>query len=395
MLKRRLQLLLLISSLLGIAVQTALSATTQSRSTRAITLASGATVRLNVPDNLSLSVAAQGLKRVRFMAKSPDGRLFVTDMFDRTDNNKGSVYAFSSWKSGKLSGRTTYLTGLRNPNSLAFTTDSSGKSWLYVALTDKLVRYAFKPGATKPSSAAQVLAKFPDYGLSYKYGGWHLTRTVAITSGKVYVSVGSSCNACVEKEAVRASIVVMNLDGSSQRSYASGLRNAVGLKVVGQTLYATNMGADHLGDDLPNDQVYAVQDGKNYGWPYCYVRGTRALPDQQFNPNGKLRDCSRVPLALAGLPAHGAPLGLEYFADGSVTGAKDSFVVALHGSGFIRIGAGYGLWRVTRGGSVTPLIDGFLRDGKIYGRPADVLAWGDGFLFTDDYAGVIYYAAKR
>ena len=393
--KRRLQLLLLISSLVGLAITVTSSAATPSRSPRAITLASGVTVRVNVPDHLSLSVAAQGLKRVRFMAKSPDGRLFVTDMFDRTDNKQGSVYAFSGWKNDKLSGRTTYLTGLRNPNSLAFTTDSSGRAWLYLALTDRLVRYAFKKGDTKPSSAAQTLATFPDYGLSYKYGGWHLTRTVAISNGRVYVSVGSSCNACVEKEAVRASIIVMNLDGSSQRSYASGLRNAVGLKFVGSTLYATNMGADHLGDNLPNDQVYAVQDGKNYGWPYCYVSGTRALTDQQYNPGGKLRDCSKIPLALAGLPAHGAPLGLEYFADASVTGAKDSFVVALHGSGFIRIGTGYGLWRVTRGGEVTPLIDGFLRGGKIYGRPADVLAWGKGFLFTDDYAGVIYYAAKR
>ncbi len=390
---RRLQVLLLVSSLVGIAAVS--SAATPARSTRAVPLVSGVTVRLNVPDNLSLNVAAQGLKRVRFMAKSPDGRLFVTDMFDRTDNTRGSIYAFSSWQDGKLSGRTTYLTGLRNPNSIAFTTDSSGKAWLYVALTDKLVRYAFKAGDTKPSSPAQTLATFPDYGLSYKYGGWHLTRTVAISSGKVYVSVGSSCNACVEKEAVRASIAVMNLDGSSQRSYASGLRNAVGLKFVGQTLYATNMGADHLGDDLPNDQLYAVQDGKNYGWPYCYVRGTRAVTDPQYNPGGKLRDCTKVPLAMAGLPAHGAPLGLEYFADGSVTGVKDSFVVALHGSGFIRIGAGYGLWRVSRDGTVAPLIDGFLRDGKIYGRPADVLMWGNGFLFTDDYAGVIYYAAKR
>ena len=393
--KRRLSLLLLISSLVGIALLTVSSAATPARSARAITLASGVTVRLNVPDNLSLSVAAQGLKRVRFMAKSPDGRLFVTDMYDRTDNKQGSIYAFSSWKSGTLTGRTTYLSGLRNPNSLAFTTDSSGKAWLYVALTDKLVRYAFQGGDIKPSSAAQTLATFPDYGLSYKYGGWHLTRTVAIAGGKVYASVGSSCNACVEKEAVRASILKMNLDGSSQRSFACGLRNAVGLKFVGKTLYATNMGADHLGDNLPNDQLYAVQDGKNYGWPYCYVRGTRALTDQQYNPGGKLRDCSRIPVAMAGLPAHGAPLGLEYFADSSVTGAKDSFVVALHGSGFIRIGAGYGLWRVTRGGLVTPLIDGFLREGKIYGRPADVLAWGDGFLFTDDYAGVIYYAAQR
>ena len=61
-----------------------------------------------------------------------------------------------------------------------------------------------------------MLATFPDYGLSYKYGGWHLTRTIAFSpAGKLYISVGSSCNACVEKEKVRASVIEMNPDGST------------------------------------------------------------------------------------------------------------------------------------------------------------------------------------
>ena len=66
-----------------------------------------------------------------------------------------------------------------------------------------------------------MLATFPDYGLGYKYGGWHLTRTIAVGgNGKIYVSVGSSCNACEEKEAVRASILEMDADGKNQRHFA-------------------------------------------------------------------------------------------------------------------------------------------------------------------------------
>ncbi|NJK43932.1 MAG: glucose/sorbosone dehydrogenase [Pleurocapsa sp. SU_196_0] len=361
---------------------------------RAVRLEDGRAFTLSVAANWELRVAAQGLKRVRFMARSPDGRVFVTDMFDRTDNTKGAVYILSDFnaKTGRFASRVTYLSGLRNPNSLAFHTDKQGQDWLYLALTDKLVRYRFSRGETKPSSTPQTLARFPDYGLSYKYGGWHLTRTVTIgPDERVYVAVGSSCNACVEKEAVRASVIVMNLDGSSQRRFVSGLRNAVGLKFVGQTLYATNMGADHLGDDAPNDQLYALEDRRDYGWPYCFVKGTKAITDPKYNPGGKLRDCSKVPASTAALPAHSAPLGLEYFDASSVPDLRDSFLVALHGSGFIRIGTGYAVWRVGRDGTMTPFMTGFLKNKTILGRPVDVLRYGDGFLVTDDYAGVVYH----
>ncbi|MCV5941587.1 hypothetical protein OFN64_33460, partial [Escherichia coli] len=88
---------------------------------------------------------------------------------------------------------------------------------------------------------------------SYKYGGWHLTRTIAFgPNGKLYVSVGSSCNSCIEKEEVRAGLLEMNPDGSGQRIFARGLRNAVGLRFIDNQLYVTNQGSDHLGKNSPD-----------------------------------------------------------------------------------------------------------------------------------------------
>ncbi len=100
---------------------------------------------LNLPSEFSIAVAAQGLKRVRFMAKSPDGRIFVTDMYNLADNTKGAVYILDEFDSASKSFKTItpYLTGLRNPNSIAFYSDESGTNWLYLALTDRLVRYKF------------------------------------------------------------------------------------------------------------------------------------------------------------------------------------------------------------------------------------------------------------
>ena len=200
-----------------------------------IKLANGKTFSLNLPQDFGISVAAEGLKRVRFMARSPDDRIFVTDMYNLADNKKGAVYILDEFNPATASFKkvTPYLTGLRNPNSIAFYRDQNGVDWFYLALTDHLLRIKYAPGDLAPSAKPEVLATFPDYGLSYKYGGWHLTRTIAIgDNGKIYVSVGSSCNACEEKEDVRASVLEMDPDGGNQKHFARGLRNAVGLRWV-------------------------------------------------------------------------------------------------------------------------------------------------------------------
>lgn len=311
---------------------------------------------------------------------SPDHRLFVTDMYNRTDNKRGKVYVLDGFdpKTHKFAKITPYLEHLRNPNSIAF-----HDGWLYIALTEKLVRYRYVDGSMRPSGEPEVLATFPDYGLDYKYGGWHLTRTIAIgPNEKLYVSVGSSCNACIEKEEIRATVMEMNLDGSAKRFFARGLRNAVGLKFVGTTLFATNMGADHLGDSAPRDALYALKDGADYGWPKCYVTNKGIRPDPRFKATAK--DCANVPKPLATFPAHASPLGLESI-------GKSDFLVALHGASKVELDHGYRVVRVTNG-TVEPFMSGFLNGTKIEGRPADVLRYDDhSFFVTDDYAGILYY----
>jgi glucose/arabinose dehydrogenase len=377
-----------------------------------ISLANGKSYDLNLPPELAINVAAQRLKRVRFMARSPDDRIFVTDMYNLADNTKGVVYILDEFDPATKSFKkvTPYLSGLRNPNSIAFYTDESGVAWFYLALTDHLLRYKYVPGENVPGGKPEVLATFPDYGLSYKYGGWHLTRTIAIgPNGKIYVSVGSSCNACEEKEEVRASILEMDPDGKHQKYFARGLRNAVGLRWVRDQLYATNMGSDHLGNNKPNDTMYAVKDGTDYGWPRCYQFGAAIFDDLKFNLGPKKMNCRKVPPAFAAFDAHSSPLGFEFFdsrdmgpvpKSGYGGPLRDSFLVALHGSTKKSLNRGYRVVRLRENRKTDDrpedFIDGFFAAGKINGRPVDILSFGvDGFLLTDDYAGVVYYVYEK
>lgn len=398
-----------------------------------IHLANGKSLVLNLPANFTIEVAVEGLKRVRFMAKAPDGRIFATDMHDLGDNSLGKVYILDGWNENthRFAKITTYLDHLRNPNNVAFYTEPAhdGKpeqNWLYLPLTDRLLRYRYNAGDNAPSTAPEVLAHYPDYGLNYKYGGWHLTRTVAFAklNGKtrLYVTVGSSCDACNEKEEVRATLTAMDPDGAHQQIVARGLRNAVGMEFIpsidGGALFATNMGSDHLGDRAPEDTFFELDSearpvplGSNYGWPTCYFDHGQphadalisapkptdhVVPAPPAGPPPPQFDCTKIPPVYTTFAPHSSPLGLEYF-DSTNPSLGGSFLVSLHGASHPEIGTGY---RVVRFDPTNrqprEFITGFLVNGKVMGRPCGILRTGpDSFLLTDDHDGAIYYVHPR
>ena len=426
--------------------------------------APGKSITLSLPASLDINIAAKGLRRVRFFAQSPDGRIFVTGMHDISDNTRGSVFILDGWDEQTHTFKRVihYLDHLRNPNNLAFWTDpATRQSWLYLPLTGRLVRYRYNAGDNAPTSPPETLMRFPDYGLSYKYGGWHLTRTVAVAqvngATRIFVSAGSSCNYCQEREVMRAAVVSMDPDGSHPALIAQGLRNAVDLLAIsdvdGGALFATNMGDDHLGDQLPEDTFFEL--GKspasplNYGWPACYfangkpVLDTTPLPtlddlnkvapipaddaaDSIYgkqagvatagtnlvaggghasgpDPNAALgrapaplQSCQQVQPAYTTFAAHSSPLGFAYFPSTDPV-LKDSFLVALHGASHPHIGTGYRVVRFTPSDRrPRDLITGFLtrENGKpvVHGRPCGLLRTGPGtFLLTDDYLGLVYF----
>lgn len=371
-----------------------------------ITLKNGKTFNLNLPAEYEIIPAAEGLKRVRFFAKAPDGRIFVTDMYNLTDNKKGTVYILDEFdeSTGKFGNVTTYLANLRNPNSVQFYTDETGQDWFYLAETDKLTRRKFTKGETTPGDPnPQTLATFPDYGLSYKYGGWHLSRTIAFSpGGKLYVSVGSSCNACDEKEEIRAAVLEMNPDGSDLRFFAKGLRNAVGLKWIGNFLWASNQGSDHLGLNKPDETFYALKDGADYGWASCYQANGKVFfddtpPGELKKPTNRLASCEDVPASYAYFPAHSSTMGFDYFDDPETSDPiKNAFLVSLHGSTDKRVGSGYKIVIMRKGEKLQDFLNGFLQGKIVFGRPVDIMRLdANSFLFTDDFSGVVYYVRKK
>ena len=363
-----------------------------------ISLKNGKSFTLKVAEGYEMIPAMEGLKRVRFFAKAPDGRIFVTDMYNLADGTRGTVYILDGWnaETGKFSKLIPYMTKLRNPNSVQFYRDANGQNWFYLAETHQLTRRKFTAGETKPTdNRPEVLATFPDYGLSYKYGGWHLTRTISFSpDGRLYVSVGSSCNSCVEKEKIRASIISMNPDGSDQREFAKGLRNAVGLRAIGKYVFATNQGSDHLGLQKPDETFYALKEGADYGWPYCHSSNGKIFADPKIKrPSG----CTNVTAPFAFFPSRSSALGFDYFDDADADPLiKNAFLVSLHGSTDKNMGHGYKVVIMRKGEKLQDMITGFLQNGKVVGRPCDIMKIdASSFLLTDDYTGIVYLIRKK
>ena len=360
-----------------------------------INLAKGINFRLAVPHGYKISIAAEGLQRLRFMALSPDGKLFCTDMYDRSDNKKGSVYIFDKWNDSikKFEKITSYLTGLHNPNQVAFY-----KNYIYVAETERLTRYKYSAGDLQSKDSGEIIATFPDYGLSYKYGGWHLTRSLTFYNNKLYVSVGSSCNACIEKEEIRATVTEMNPDGSNKKIYSRGLRNSVAIKWIGNEMWATTMGRDLIGPDKPEDQFLKVEKDGFYGWPYYYQYKSKVYEDGQFKDSLKPLFVKKPAVGFAGFKAHSAPLGFEYLKDFDDAYLRNSVLVCLHGSTTVSRQRGNSIVRVEGGNKYVEIVSGFLAgktEKERYGRPCDILMRDkSSFYFTDDLNGVLYYFYK-
>ena len=315
---------------------------------------------------------------------SPGGVLVVSE------SGEGKVVALpDSRHAGKAERTVTLLEGLSEPHGLAF---YEGK--LYVAENDKVRRYDWdetKLRATNP----KTITDLPN-------GGGHSTRTLLFHGGKMYVSVGSSCNVCVEKDPRRAAVMEFNPDGSDQKIFARGLRNAVGMAVNPKTdsVWVTVNGRDWLGDDLPPETVYDLgNDGGDAGWPYCY--GDR-VPDPNFTKPGDDR-CKTVLEPKVQMQAHSAPLGLAFY-EGSQFPAEyqNNMFVAFHGSWNRSVPTGYKVVRVKlddkgqpRGGA-QDFITGFIasgetKKGRWMGRPVGIVFGADGTMYlSDDSGGRIY-----
>lgn len=372
---------------------------------------------LKLPAGFSVSVFAKDLENPRVMTFDSQGRMVVSE------TAAGRVVALEdSDGDGQAESKTVLLSGLRSPHGLAFYVDPVTKTvYLYIAEAHQVARYRYD------AVVGKVLDVKGQNIVSFSPDGRHFTRTIAfgpnlrknalltgnspvikgtLSTTKLYISVGSSCDVCMEDSWKRATILESDPDGSYTAEFAGGLRNAVFFTfhpVTGQ-IWATEMGRDNLGDNLPPDEINIVESEKKYGWPFCYGQQVR---DVKFKVDKILRtdltdDCSKTASAHIDLSAHSAPLGLAFIVDSRWPAEwQNNLLVAYHGSWNRSAPTGYKIVRFKLNDQgkylgVEDFITGWYDGKNIYGRPADLKFDSNGSLYvSDDKAGVIYRIVKN
>jgi glucose/arabinose dehydrogenase len=329
---------------------------------------------VSLPPGWSFRVYAEGLSSPRLMQMAPDGSLLVSTY----QAGEVALLQPDGNGDGRSDGTRVLVSGLNLPHGLWLEADK-----LYVAEEGSVSRYDFD--GVVLSNRQPVLTGLPT-------DGGHSSRTVKRgPDGWLYVSVGSSCNVCIESNDQRAAMLRVK-EGQNPEIFARGLRNTVGFdwQPSSGALYGVDNGRDMLGDDIPDDELNLIVEGRHYGWPFAFNANE---PDPQFG--GRQPKGLELTALAHGFGAHVAPLSITFLRHQKEAALNGRALVAEHGSWNRSQKAGYRVvmleWKPDGQISESVFFSGCLKKEKASCRPVDILEGPDGTIYvSDDKQGAVY-----
>lgn len=250
------------------------------------------------PDYL-LVVWAMGLDRPTSLTAGPEGSLFVGQ-----SSSPGKVRKL--WESnGNITG-SEWVPGTSSPMGLVW----SPTGWLYVSHRGRLSAYRDSDGDEAVDRDVTLIDDLPTDNEG------HLNNGIALgADGYLYLTVGSTCNACPEPDERSATILRVDPGNGNYTVHATGLRNSLDLALhagSGELYAVDNQRTDK---EYPEELNIIVEDG-DYGWP---------------NATGGTVVGTTGPVAT--FPAHSKPWGLVFTPDSKFTGHAGDAIVALNALG--------------------------------------------------------------
>jgi len=339
---------------------------------------------LHAPPGFTVRSFANGLKSPRWLLALPNGDVLVTECY------QGRIVLMRDTDNGgKADVKLTFLKGLDLPFGMALQ-----DGFLYVAETDKVVRFPFRVGDDKPTGPGETIVT----GIPSRGYRQHWTRNILFEpDGRHFLlTVGSETDKSPEKPP-RATVMRFSTDGKERQVWATGIRNPVGLayRPESDEVWMSAVERDFMGDDLVPEFVTRLQKDDFYGWPW-YFSGFHRDPRVPL-PKAKL-PVPRRPDVL--LTAHSVPLGIAFY-DGTQFPEeyRGDLFVAMRGSRNRKVMSGYEVVRIRfKDGRAErryeTFVDGWCPDRSrrnVWGRPVGLAVWKDGsLLIADEGAGRVW-----
>jgi len=335
---------------------------------------------LRVPPGFSVDVFAIGINGARMLAVADDGTVYVT----RPDAGEVDMLRMDA---SAMAQPIPAAAGMSGVHGIAI----YGRQ-VYLATT-KQVLVADIQSDGSFGERRVIISNLPD-------GGQHAYRTIGIgPDARLYISVGSDCNACLEPDGEHATMLRSPLTGGAREVFAKGLRNTIGFdwEPKSHELWGMDNGIDYVGDDDPPEELNRLMEEGDYGWPFRFGNNrVNRLFDRAKVPQTEFEKPTLAPFLT--YDAHSAPIAMVFYTGAQFPAEyRSSAFVALHGSWNREKPSGYKVVRIIfRDGQPERFEDfltGFLVDnGKAQiGRPAGLAVTKDGaLLVSDDANGVIY-----
>ena len=378
-----------------------------------------ANARLIVPPGFSVELFAENLTGPRLLRVAPNGDIFVAE----TSAARIRVLRSADGASAPSENR-IFADDLHGPFGIAFYPAGPDPQWVYVANVNSVVRFPYRNGDLTARGRAETVVP----RLTASTGG-HSTRDIAFSPDgrRLFISVGSGSNvderqskkspdeirawesvhglgATWGSEANRADILQTDPEGHQPlRTFATGIRNAVGLAVQPSSgeLWCSTNERDGLGDDLVPDYITSVREGGYYGWPWYYMGNHEDPRHAGVRPDL----ANRAIIPDVPLQAHSASLQMAFYTAGSgpalfPANYTGDIFAALHGSWNRAVRTGNKVIRVhlengKTTGEYEDFLTGFVIDNHtVWGRPVGVAIAHDGaLLVTDDANGTLWRIA--
>ncbi|MET0752887.1 MAG: YbhB/YbcL family Raf kinase inhibitor-like protein [Pyrinomonadaceae bacterium] len=343
---------------------------------------------LKLPAGFSIAKFAE-ISNPRMLAVAPDGTIYVSQRTPGTLSMLKDTNGDGAADVQKVVAEKKQMHGVAIDN---------GKMYL---VTVKEVFVADIKSDGTLGELRMIIDDLPD-------AGQHPNRTIAVRDGKLYITVGSTCNACDESNVENATILTTDLNGKNRKIYASGLRNTIGFgwHPTSGKMFGMDHGIDMLGDNDQEEELNELIEGAKYGWAYAYANGKvnpHNKPPRELGLTGEdWAKQSKNPSLL--YTPHAAPMQMAFYT-GTMFPAeyKNDAFVAFRGSWNRNPPSGYEVVRIRfdAQGNPTrfePFLTGFLIKGGSdngkdahFARLAGLAMMKDGsMLVTDDTNNIIY-----
>lgn len=342
-----------ISPFASLLAVTALVAVPMSAQQPAATQCAPDNAGLTLPQGFCAQLFGENLGRVRHLAVAPNGDVFAAH------RDSGVVVLRDTNQDGKADVIQRFFTD-SGGSGIVLTANA-----LYYAPNDRVLRFAYKPGDLKPSGAPETIAMNLPIGR-----GTHAAKGIALGPGNIlFVSFGSATNSCQPPEGDRRGPVPginpcveleqragvwrfdarkLNQTPADAKRWATGLRNPMALTIQPgtQVLYVGVHGRDNLaenwswsaeeGRENPAEVVFALPEGADGGWPYCYVdsrKKVRLLNPEYGGDGSKVGNCDTKAMPAVAFPGHWAPNATAFYSGNQFPARyRGGLFVAFHGS---------------------------------------------------------------